>query len=1522
MFYLWRNINTFVCKLKIKRGIKKFLRILSCVAAGGVLLLGVAYVLLRLPRVQTVLVGYVTERLEAETGVKVSVGGVDFRPMRSLVLNDVLVRDFKEDTLVYCRDVYVRADSFSLSNRRWRVREVELDGACFHLWMARGDEEAPTNVERFLDSLSRGRRAEAGAADGAAGGSPGWLAGLRRVKVVNSTFTYREEEQDTVEYGVNWTDVECRQLGVELSEFDFSGDVVRMRVDGLGCVEKSGLVLKEMEGLVEVDDGRLVVRDCRFGMAESRVELMKLEFRWTPGQHDWRYFTRRVKQVYELGPSAVSFHDLAYFNEVLRGIDNTVLCSGVVKGTVSRLEGRDLYFELGDRTVFEGRFSSRGLPRVRDAFFSIELEKAHFGTEDLAGIYLPWFGMNIPVPSPLRRLPYLDFERVGFEGTMDDFVVEARSVTPSLSGDFDFRYMPCGEEEDGCSALEGAFRFGAVDFGRLAGVPAVGGGELAGRYAGTWDDAGAEVRVNMEVPRVSVGKGSLRGVTAALAYEEGCADLLAYWENGESDGAVAVRYESGDSLEFMGVRGEVEVRSLGAFGYGLKGGAEGAGASFDWVAAERGERSFGNLSIGNARYYQEGDTVALGRISVENNRFGRRSRTTLQSEVADVSVQGNYLEVRPKEFLAHLVKNYLPIYSSNTSWWHVEGELKDYDFEYVVDVKDANRVLRVLVPELRVSPGSRMVARCSKEEERFLLTVTADTVDYGDVRLVGSRLEAEGDLERMEAEYVAGQVVYGNGYRIYNLRDAVVLSDNRLDNDVSWCNWEERTFSGNLSACVEFSAEEEEYTTRLLVRPGVIVMDDSVWHVEGSTMTIRGKELEVDGFAIRRGTESFTVQGRVSEDASERLEVNLRGFNLGNVSRIALSRQPEFFGMATGSLTIQDYYHDFLLLADFTVEKWGVRRDTLGTLYMRSYWDTENRSLMIGAENRVERGVPLVMRGFYDPDDDRLEVSVKLEEMALDKLEMYAADYVSDVRGCLSGSVNVKGTLREPDISGFVYLDSVGMKVNALNTDFSMHDSVHVMNNRLLFKGFGVRDAQGHPAVVNGWYDVWRNLYDMDVQFRNFRVLNTQAADNDDFYGQMYLSGLAELRNEKGIDNVTINARTERDSRLFVPLTAGVGDQSNNFLHFLGGERGGERRSEMRFSSTDVNLNANLEVNENLEVQVIFDPTVGDVLKTTGAGNIKVDFDKDGHLAMFGEYRIMKGDYLFTLSNLVNKKFVLTPGGTISWSGSPYEAMLDIRAVYNLKTTITELLPTEKVPVDDPEGGEKGSSDAGRKVPVECVLNLSDNLSNPAVRFGINFPSLDMQTKSYIQSLFSSQDEVNKQMFSLLILNHFYQSDNFTDYENQAQTAGVTTVTEMMSNQLSRWLSQINNNVDVGLVYRVRDPERGVDADELELALSTQFLNDRITISANGNMDLGGTKTSATGEDSKKTNIAGDFDMEVKLNKQGTLKMRAYSHTDEKLLYNSTETIQGVGVSYQESFDTLRELLRKYFGFLRRRKKQ
>ena len=141
-------------KLKITAGIKKVLRILLFCATGVVLLAGMLYLLLQTSYVQTALVQYITQQVKASTGVTIQIGHIDFRPVKSLVLKEVLLKDFKNDTLLYCQDLRVKADSFNIVNKSFTIGEIVLNQADFNLWISRG-EGSPTNIEMFLDSLQR-----------------------------------------------------------------------------------------------------------------------------------------------------------------------------------------------------------------------------------------------------------------------------------------------------------------------------------------------------------------------------------------------------------------------------------------------------------------------------------------------------------------------------------------------------------------------------------------------------------------------------------------------------------------------------------------------------------------------------------------------------------------------------------------------------------------------------------------------------------------------------------------------------------------------------------------------------------------------------------------------------------------------------------------------------------------------------------------------------------------------------------------------------------------------------------------------------------------------------------------------------------------------------------------------------------------------------------------------------------------------------------------------------------------------
>lgn len=1488
--------------------------------AGLLLVAGVVYLLLLSPFVQTRLVKFITQRIEETTGVSIRIGGVDFRPMRSLVLNDVLLKDFKSDTLLYCRDIRIKADSFNIIKRTFVIEEILFDGATFNLWVE--DSTNITNIEMWLESLQRNRPEESPADGVRNAGSPDWLVGLKRIGMRNSRFTYREEILDTVEYGVNWTDVDCRELNVDISKIDFSGSPQHMEVSDLCFVEKSGLIVKNMGGKVRMSASNLLITDCHFEFERSSVELARLEFNWTPDQHDWKYFTTRMQQYYELGNSSVSFVDLAYFNDILRGIDNTVKCRGVVSNTINLLEGRDLHFELGDNTVFQGSFKSAGLPDVWNTFFDIELRKARLGTEDLSTVYLPWFDRYIPVPQPLYRLPYIDFEQITFKGTFSEFIVKANSVTPSLSGQLSFAYGPCRDSlREECEAMGGLFNFDRIDFGKFTGYDFLGGGRLEGSYDGFRDRHGFRIGANAGVRNLHINGGVLSEAEVALDVTDDRIQLTASAGDSVLQGNAAMTYDFSNTMRNMELRGEIALNDLDYWGMGLGAGKEKTGIVFSLDHSGTGERSFSRIALTDIYYINGLGRFDIDSLCIEDTRDGKYNRTSVRSDVADVSIEGHFKELQATPFMLKLIHNYLPSHTQKRYQWKENNEyLKKFDFIYSMNLKDANRILKVIYPQVSVSHGTRINSRFRHGDEKLNLLLTADTLSYGGINLIGSEAGISGDPEKLDILYKASKIVYGDGYQLHNVRNRLKLADSHLDDTLNWGNWGKKTYSGNLSANVTFTPGEkpDTYDTDILIHPGVIIIDDSVWRVDRSTVGIRGKEVTIKDFAVRRGDEHLTVAGKISENPDEELHVNARKLNLEYFARIALKRHLGLFGMTTGKLTLQDYYKDFMLLSDFEIKHWGINRDTLGTMRLRSYWDSENHTLIVGAQNHVGRDIPLQVDGFYSPATDTLDVSIHLKQVGIERLGVYAPDLFSDTKGFLSGDLQIGGTSRKPDLSGTIRIDSTEMVINDLNTRLLIHDSIRITNNLLLFNRFRLKDKNGHTALLDGTYDILDNKYRLNAGFDDFLVLNTDFTRNESFYGSIQLSGIAELNNSDGNVNVSVNARTEENSRLYIPLTAGGVEQTINFLHFVNEDRTAVQKPQTDNASSNINLDANLEVNDRLNVQLIFDPTVGDILRTTGNGNIKISLDKDGNLSMFGEYQITKGDYLFTLSNLVNKKFVLMPGGTINWNGSPYDARLNINAVYSLKTSINELMPAENA-VADENGNDEKVSESYRKIPVECILNLSENLTNPAVKFDIDFPTLESQSRSYIKSLFTSQDEINKQMFSLLVLNRFYRNDNSGDYGLHAQTAGVTTVTEMMSNQLSRWLSQISNNVDIGLAYHVRDPEREIASDEIEVALSTQLLNDRITISANGNMDVGGTK-SGTGEESKKTNIAGDFDIEVKLNRQGTLKMKAYSHTDEKILYNNTETIQGVGISYQESFDTLRELLQKYFGFLRRKR--
>lgn len=278
-------------------------------------------------------------------------------------------------------------------------------------------------------------------------------------------------------------------------------------------------------------------------------------------------------------------------------------------------------------------------------------------------------------------------------------------------------------------------------------------------------------------------------------------------------------------------------------------------------------------------------------------------------------------------------------------------------------------------------------------------------------------------------------------------------------------------------------------------------------------------------------------------------------------------------------------------------------------------------------------------------------------------------------------------------------------------------------------------------------------------------------------------------------------------------------------------------------------------------------------------------------MTMFGKYTLEKGNYNFTLQDIIIKDFTIRDGSSISFQGDPYAAILDIEAVYSLNANIKDL--------DETFANDKEINRTN--VPVHALLRAKGLMSQPDISFDLEFPTLTTDAYRRIKSIISTDDMMNRQIIYLLALNRFYTPDymNNTKQNNELTSVASSTI----SSQLSSILGKMSDNWSISPNVRT---ERGDFSDvEVDLALSSQLLNNRLLF--NGNFGYRDNTYNT-----RNSNFIGDFDIEYLLNKNGSLRLKAYNHFNDQNYYvRNALTTQGVGIVWKHDFDRPLDFLRR-----------
>jgi len=668
-----------------------------------------------------------------------------------------------------------------------------------------------------------------------------------------------------------------------------------------------------------------------------------------------------------------------------------------------------------------------------------------------------------------------------------------------------------------------------------------------------------------------------------------------------------------------------------------------------------------------------------------------------------------------------------------------------------------------------------------------------------------------------------------------------------------------------------------------------IMISDSLWTISPDNfLLVDSNNIHFHDIAFHSNNQDLRIDGKVSDNPLDTLLLSFNNFNLSNFDLILKKNNFDVDGLINGSLKIADYYKSSNYLSDIEISDFHFNKEKLGDAVLKTTWNPQNETFDILGEiiytGNIGKSKTLEVTGTYFPKStkDNFNIDIKLNNYKLITIEPFVSSFSSKVKGLATGKFQLRGTNQKPVLTGELSVMRTQMHIDYLNVSYYFADKIYFEKNLIYFNNITIYDSLNNQAICSGkiHHDYLRDFtLDLNFNATDLVGLNTTKSQNNIFYGKAFATGKVKIFGPPDNLNLDINVKSKKGTNVKIPLSSSTEVTENDYIIFINtAQVTAIKQNDYDVDNKGITLNLDINVTQDAEIQIFLPYRMGN-LRGNGNGELKMDITPSGKFTMNGEYIINRGSFFLTLQNIINRNFDIRRGGKITWTGDPNDAQISLEAVYKIKTILGEYGPPE---------------DSATRVNVDCVIVLKNKLLNPEIEFNIEFPNMKDDEKQYVYSKLDTTDQVmmSQQMLSLLVLNSFSYSSGYSG------SVGFNTFS-LLTNQLNNWLSQISNDFDIGINYRPGDE---ISSQEVEVALSTQLFDDRVSI--DGNVGVRGS------ENAKNTNdIVGEVTVEVKITKDGKLRGKAFNMSNNNYLYNNyAPYTQGIGIFYTQEFNKLSDL--------------
>jgi hypothetical protein len=1423
-------------------------------------------------QVQTSISNYLTHKFSDEIEAGVSISSVKYSFFKRLYLYDFLIEDQYGDTLIYSEFTRIRIKNFKPGKLDIHFHSISCENVYFNIKV---DNERLNNVKFFTDWLKSDLPPEERV-----------VLKIDRIETINSHFSQTAALVKSPPYGVDFSDMDVYNVNVVIEDFVARMDSVYMNIVQTSGIEKSGFNMVDVAFGLTVGQQFMTFSDGEIITPASKASIPIVDFRFNDYM-DFQEVFDSVDTYISSSNSFLAFSDLSYFFYQLEHMNGDIYLNGIVHGKFGDLFGEDIEISYMDSSKLDFDMNLRGMPSDDSLHMVFDIKQFRSDLHTLKTL-TSYYDYAIFKDSIITE-DIGTFNYSGkFSGYSVDFETDGDLETRLGNIHFDLNMKP---DTSRSLQYKGSLKTSDFKIGKLLRQEKyLENVSLNINVDGTNQNGEVDLLVSGMIDSLGLYNYNYRNINL-----EG--NIL----NKTFDGFFSIKDPNID-MNFTGrvdfekeipqMKFTVDVANLRPYYLNLRDDDPEYFASFFLKTDLSGiklDQLNGEVHLVNSFFKRTGSQVQIYDF-MATTQNSDSSFISLKSDILDADIHGNYRLSHLPSTIFSAINNHLEIFPAH----EIDVDTSCY-FDFNIVIKEANPILEFFFPKFQIAEGSNLHGyyRPSGNSYDLSLTGALPYFNYNGFLLENLELSSKADTNIFVLDLESEKMNTQGDFEIIKPKFSSTALDNRAEFGIQWDNDSLPLYSGDIKAeglLSSFSSDENLF--RLHIDSSWFYYSDSLFVIPESLISFQTNAISLDSLWIYGNNQYILADGSYSPNEEDEIMVELRNIRLDNLSNLSENLVIDIRGRMSGEAIIKNENSKPLFTSDLSIDTLFINDNLIGSTSLTTKWQEQRKELLIDLTSTHDSIRTISINGSLEPGTGVLDFDASLTEIPLSTFNPYLENITNNLSGYLGARVGINGTLNKPEINGNIFLRESAFELNETKTDYNISDNIRIYKNNLFFEEFIVKDKFNNELSVSGniTSSNFQNfIFNLDLDAENFNFLNTSRNDNEQFYGDIFASANVTLRGAFEELDIQASAITEKYTNINLPLYNATEIQTTEFITF-------RRSEEIEIDSEEedvgvisgLTLDLDLEIASGANVQLIFDPKVGDIIEASGRGDLKIKIDESGAFTMFGDVLIQDGEYLFTLQNVINKRFRVESGGNIVWSGSPTDAAIDLQAIYELKAAPYNL-------------SQEPDESLSKRIPVHCLLSLTGDLGNPGIKPSIELPTAEPETRTLLENNIGTDEELMRQFISLLVINNFMSAGgNPGEYAPGIGAVGVT-ASELLSNQLSNLLSQISNDFDIGVNYR---PSDQITSDEIEVALSTQLFDDRVIIS--GNLDVGGNDVNTP---NPTNNIVGDFTMEFKVTDKISLK--AFNRANDDFILRTAPYTQGVGILYRNEFDEVSDLFKR-----------